>query len=85
CHENNVNPGCIKMDIEGLESAAIHGAAETIKKFKPVLLISIYHTPDDFFSIKPFIEDLNLGYRFLIRKLSPKRLDAETMLIGWVP
>jgi hypothetical protein len=73
------------MDIEGLESAAIHGAAETIKKFKPVLLISIYHTPDDFFSIKPFIEDLNLGYRFLIRKLSPKRLDAETMLIGWVP
>jgi FkbM family methyltransferase len=81
--ENGVNLGCIKMDIEGLESAAIHGAVESIKKYRPVLLISIYHTPDDFFRIKPFIEDMNLDYQFLIRKLSPQRLDAETMLIGW--
>jgi FkbM family methyltransferase len=83
--ENNINLGVIKLDIEGLELAVIHGAVESIKKYKPVLLISIYHTPDDFFYIKPFIENLELGYTFLVRKLSPEKPFGETMLIGYFP
>jgi FkbM family methyltransferase len=82
--ENNINLGVIKLDVEGLESSIINGAIESIKKYKPVLLISIYHTPEDFFHIKPFIENLNLGYNFLVRKLSPQRAFGETMLIGFV-
>jgi hypothetical protein len=82
--ENNVNLGVIKLDVEGLESEIIRGAIESIKKYKPVLLISIYHTPEDFFHIKPFIENLNLSYNFLIRKLAPQRPLGETMLIGFV-
>jgi hypothetical protein len=74
----------IKLDVEGLESEIIRGAIESIKKYKPVLLISIYHTPEDFFHIKPFIENLNLGYNFLVRKLAPQRSFGETMLIGFV-
>ena len=81
--ENNLNVGLIKLDVEGVESDVINGALNTIKKFKPVLLISIYHNPKDFFEIKPLIESLDLGYNFMIKKLNNRRLIAETMLIAY--
>jgi hypothetical protein len=76
--------GLIKLDIEGSELEAIKGALETIKKFKPILLISVYHRPEDFFFIKPLIDSLDLGYKFIIRKTSPFTITAETVLIGYV-
>lgn len=78
------NVGLIKMDIEGAEKAAIIGAEKTIREFRPHLLISIYHTPDDFFDIKPMIESWNLGYKFKVRRC-PGSLLADTMLIAEVP
>ncbi len=67
--QNINNLGIIHLDIEGFEYKAIAGAKQTIKKHKPVLLISIYHNQKDFFEIKPLIESWNLGYTFKIRKL----------------
>lgn len=81
--ENNLNLGLIKLDIEGNELNTIKGATNSIEKFKPILLISIYHTPNDFFEIKPLIENLNLGYKFLIKKLKPNDLTNEVMLISY--
>lgn len=81
--ENNVNVGLIKLDVEGVETATIKGALETIKKYKPVLLISIYHNPTDFFEIKPLIENLGLGYNLKVKKLNNRRLVAETVLIAY--
>ena len=81
--ENNLNLGLIKLDVEGFESNVIAGALESIKKYRPVMLISIYHTPKDFFEIKPFIESLNLNYKFKIRKCSPDTIYFETMLIAY--
>jgi len=78
---NNLSVGLIKMDIEGYEFKAIKGAMSTIIKHKPILLISIYHSPTDFFEIKPYIEQLNLNYKFFIRKINPFTLVSETMLI----
>jgi len=69
------------MDIEGYELEAIKGSLNTIKKFKLILLISIYHSGKDFFEIKPLIESLNLGYKFKIRKLNIFHPVLETILI----
>ena len=63
--------GCIKLDIEGLELESIKGAIETIKRDTPLLLICLYHTPKDFFEIKPLLESLNLGYKFKVADTEP--------------
>ncbi len=60
--------GLIKLDIEGFEKKAIEGALETIKRDRPVLIISLYHNPVDFFEIKPLLESLDLGYKFMVRR-----------------
>jgi FkbM family methyltransferase len=80
----DVAVGLIKFDIEGFEFDGMIGSLDTIKKFRPVLLISIYHTGKDFFDIKPYLENLNLGYKFMIRKINPYNPIIETMLIAYV-
>lgn len=37
----------IKMDIEGAEREALAGAANTVKRFRPRLMLDSYHRPDD--------------------------------------
>jgi len=81
--KNNLNPGLIKLDIEGNELEAINGAINTINRFKPALLISIYHHPKDFFETKPLIENLGLNYKFMIKKFNPSSPVYETMLIAY--
>lgn len=82
------NVGLIKMDIEGHELNALVGAKNTIKKHKPVLLISAYHvwiSPLQMFEIKRFIQSLNVGYKFKFKCLQPEgTLVNEYMLVAWV-
>ncbi len=77
--------GWIKMDIEGAEYNALLGALKIIKKDKPLLTLSIYHTPQEFFELKTIIDNLNLNYTFLIRNLSFINSHLETTLIGIPP
>ncbi len=53
----------IKMDVEGAEIPAIHGAHDTIGRYKPRLAIATEHKPDDEFSIPAAIEGLRPDYR----------------------
>ena len=82
--QNNIDVGLIKVDIEGLEQDFLKGARKTIENQKPVLLLSIYHNPDDFFHIKTIIESWNLGYKFKISKHVGAEPLIETMLIAEV-
>lgn len=82
--KNKISVGLIKLDIEGAESAAIQGAKKTILRDRPILLISVYHTPKDFFEIKPLIESWGVPYHFSIRKTTYQDLIAEVMLIGFI-
>lgn len=78
--------GAIKMDIEGAAYNAVRGATKTIAGSLPILLIACYHSPNEFFKIKPLIEDLNLGYSFHLRNLNyVTNSELETTLIAIPP
>ena len=57
----------IKLDVEGAELRTLMGAAETIKKYKPRLAISIYHKPEDIYEIPLLLMEYRPDYRFYIR------------------
>ena len=57
----------IKMDIEGSELQALHGAAQTIQHYKPKLAISVYHHLTDFFKIPEYLDSIGVGYRYFLR------------------
>lgn len=78
--EHNLRVGFIKVDIEGFEQEFLAGAKQTICEQKPAILLSIYHTMDDFFNIKPMIESWNLGYKFKIIKPIDFSVLTETAL-----
>lgn len=59
--------GFIKMDIEGSELHALKGAAEVIKRDKPVLAISVYHKKEDLVTIPQFIRFLCPDYKLYLR------------------
>ncbi|OLA94349.1 MAG: hypothetical protein BHW64_04245 [Candidatus Melainabacteria bacterium LEY3_CP_29_8] len=80
--QNNLNVGLIKSDIEGMEMELLKGAFKTIKKYKPTLLISIYHSAGDFFKIKEYIANLNLGYKIKIIKPKNGYILVGTILIA---
>lgn len=48
---NQGDIAAMKMDVEEYELPTIKGACKTIKKYKPILLISLYHCGRDFFEI----------------------------------
>uniref|UniRef100_UPI002613B4EB FkbM family methyltransferase n=1 Tax=uncultured Brachyspira sp. TaxID=221953 RepID=UPI002613B4EB len=87
---NNEDIKLIKVDVEGFEENVLIGAINTIKKYKPVLIISCYHDyifPNGFcqmFRIKEYIENLNLGYKILFRGLEPNST-LEYNLICYIP
>lgn len=57
----------IKLDVEGMEKEAVEGAAETIKKYKPKLLVSCYHRSEDIFSLPLQILGIRNDYKVYIR------------------
>jgi FkbM family methyltransferase len=63
-----LHPTFIKMDIEGAELDALHGAAKTIKTHKPVLAICLYHKPTDLWEIPLYIRSIAPDYRLYLRR-----------------
>ena len=82
--ENNLEVGLIKVDIEGGEQLLLKGAVETIRTLHPILLISIYHSANDFFEIKPMIEKMCDKYTFRIIKPANSAIVIETILLAEV-
>ena len=53
----------IKMDIEGSEKNALRGAAQTLKKYRPRLAISVDHVPEDPVRVPEIVRQLEPTYR----------------------
>jgi FkbM family methyltransferase len=81
--ENNLSVGLIKIDVEGHELEVLKGAKNTIKKFKPILLIGVYHNPEEFFETHKYLQSLIPDYKFKIKFLSDIRPLSEIHLIAW--
>lgn len=67
---NGTDIGFIKMDIEGEELNALHGAEKTILKDKPLLAICVYHRCGDVLAIMDYLHKLVPQYHFWLRQYS---------------
>lgn len=63
----NLNPGFIKMDIEGGELNALFGAANYIKEKRPILAIACYHSPQQMLEIPEFLMENTSNYNYYFR------------------
>ncbi len=70
--------GFIKMDIEGAEFDALHGAEKTIIRDKPLMAICVYHRIGDMLAIMDYLHQLVPEYHFWLRHYSLRY--AETVL-----
>lgn len=76
--KKGINLDFIKADIEGAEMMMLNGAKETIKTYKPVLAICLYHKKYDFMEIPRFISSCCSDYKFYFRS------EAEPVLFAKV-
>jgi FkbM family methyltransferase len=60
-------PNLIKLDIEGSELDALHGAARLVERHRPRLAVCVYHRPEHLWEVPLLLLSRNLGYRFHLR------------------
>ncbi len=57
----------IKYDVEGSEKEALCGSSETIQKFHPDLLVSLYHRSEDIFTLPKLVKEMGYNKLYLRR------------------
>lgn len=57
----------IKYDVEGSEHEAILGSEQTIKKYKPRLVVSLYHRVEDLIELPLLINSIRPDYKLYLR------------------
>lgn len=58
----------IKYDVEGAELEALVGSRETIEKYRPTLLVSLYHRSRDIFYLTEYLSKMYNEYNLYIRR-----------------
>lgn len=79
----NDRVGMVKMDIEGSELSALHGAERTITRNRPLMAVCVYHKPGDTLAVMDYLHRLVPEYRFALRHYPDSLL--ETVLYAFVP
>ncbi len=80
---NNEKIGFIKCDVQGAMHKAILGMKETIRKDRPVLLLDISDSPQDFFYTKPLLDDITKDLNYTIKITKFPGVSALTGLSIW--
>jgi FkbM family methyltransferase len=60
----------LRLEIEGAELPALHGARQLILKNRPTMTVSAYHLATDFPDLLKFIEETGLDYQLSLRHQS---------------
>ena len=63
----NDSVSAIKVDLEGWDLTALKGAANTIRKHRPKLAVSVYHAANDFLDIPEYIRSIHPDYKVRLR------------------
>lgn len=61
----------IKMDIEGSEVPALHGAAETLRRFKPRVAVGTYHKSGDLAGVEHAVLRTRTDYKVIPARCLP--------------
>jgi FkbM family methyltransferase len=83
--ELTIPPSFIKMDVEGSELEALHGAEKTIMEHKPILAISAYHKAADVYELPFYIKQLHSDYCLFYRKYSLNHVTYDFVLYAVPP
>lgn len=67
CTEHNVKPTFIRLDIHGSEPSALQGAADTIKAYRPKLVIRLDGKIQNMWEIPLYLNGLVPEYKFYAR------------------
>lgn len=63
----NIPATFIKMHLEGGELNALKGAVDTIRKYRPIMAVTIYHNSDGAWRIPLFLISNTKNYKYYIR------------------
>lgn len=58
----------IKYDVEGAEREALIGSRGLLEKYRPTLLVSLYHRSEDIFSLPELIAENYKSYKLYVRR-----------------
>lgn len=58
----------IKLDVEGSEAPVLRGARHIITRWRPSLLVSLYHNPQDLWELPELLFEICDNYDFYIRQ-----------------
>ncbi len=58
----------IKYDVEGAEREALAGSHKSIEKYRPALLVSLYHRSEDIFELPLLLKGKYPDYKFYMRR-----------------
>ncbi|MBO6053059.1 MAG: FkbM family methyltransferase [Clostridia bacterium] len=59
----------LKLDVEGAEARALHGAENSIRRDEPNLAVSLYHRTDDLFALPRLVHALLPAHRLYLRRV----------------
>jgi len=82
--ENALEVGLIKLDVEGSEYDVIAGARETIKTFRPILIVCIYHRGKDFFEIPRLVKELVPEYKLRFLCVNRRHPTFDRVLLSYI-
>ncbi|MEG0243110.1 hypothetical protein D3C81_566820 [compost metagenome] len=66
----------IKLDVEGAEVQVLRGAEQLIRRSRPVLVVSLYHNPEDVWALPELLFEMCSNYRFHIRQHGMNTFDS---------